>query len=123
MRRAWDRCLPRTLLFDLPELGTLNRKQIAKLVGVAAPQPEIADANTGHRQIWGGRAVVRSALYMALLSATRCNLVIKAFYTRLLAAGKPRKAALIACMRKFLTILNAMLLHHTAWQLTAESSS
>ena len=112
--------LARTLLFDLPELGTLNRKQIAKLVGVA-PLNRDSGRQRGHRQIWGGRAVVRSALYMGTLAATRCNPAIKAFYTRLLAAGKPRKAALIACMRKFLTILNAMLLHHTPWQLTAQS--
>jgi len=108
--------LARTLLFDLPELGTLNRKQIAKLVGVA-PLNRDSGRQRGHRQIWGGRAVVRTALYMGTLAATRYNPVIKAFYERLLVAGKPRKMALIACMRKLLTILNAMMLHQTPWQL------
>ena len=86
------------------------------------PSTEIADANAAIADLGAVRAVVRSALYMGTLAATRCNPAIKStFYTRLLAAGKPRKAALIACMRKFLTILNAMLLHHTPWQLTAQS--
>jgi len=104
-----------TLLAQLPELGTLNRKQIAALVGVA---PLNRDSGTlhGKRTIWGGRASVRSALYMATLVATRHNPVIKAFYQRLLNKGKSKKVALIASMRKLLTILNAMLKHGTPWR-------
>jgi transposase len=104
-----------TLLIDLPELGTLNRKQIAALVGVA---PLNRDSGTlrGRRMVWGGRAHVRTALYMATLSAIRFNPVIRAFYQRLRQAGKPAKVALTACMRKLLTILNAMLKHMTPWR-------
>lgn len=104
-----------TLLAEVPELGTLNRRQIAALVGVA---PLNRDSGTyqGRRAIWGGRARVRGTLYMAALVATRHNVVIRAFYHRLLAAGKPRKVALTACMRKLLTILNAMMKHRTAWK-------
>jgi len=104
-----------TLLAELPELGTLNRRQIAALVGVA---PLNRDSGTlrGKRTVWGGRATVRAALYMAALVATRFNPVIRAFYQRLLAAGKPKKVALTACMRKFLTILNAMIKHRSPWQ-------
>jgi transposase len=104
-----------TLLAELPELGTLGRRQIASLVGVA---PLNRDSGTlrGKRTVWGGRAKVRAALYMAALVATRFNPVLQAFYQRLLAAGKPKKVALIACMRKLLTILNAMLKHRTRWQ-------
>ena len=107
--------LARTLLADLPELGTLNRKQIAALVGVA---PLNRDSGTlrGKRTVWGGRATVRATLYMATLVATRFNPIIKTFYQRLLAVGKPKKVALTACMRKLLTILNAMLKHGTPWQ-------
>ena len=107
--------LSTTLLADLPELGTLNRKKIAALVGVA---PFNRDSGTmrGKRTVWGGRAQVRAALYMGTLAATRHNPVIKAFYTRLLAAGKAKKVALTACMRKLLTILNAMIKNQTAWQ-------
>lgn len=107
--------LATTLLADVPELGTLNRRQVAALVGVA---PLNRDSGTyrGRRAIWGGRAQVRSTLYMAALVATRCNGVIRAFYHRLLAAGKPKKVALTACMRKLLTILNAMMKHRTAWK-------
>lgn len=107
--------LSTTLLADLPELGTLNRKKIAALVGVA---PFNRDSGTmrGKRTVWGGRAQVRAALYMGTLAATRHNPVIKAFYTRLLAAGKVKKVALTACMRKLLTILNAMIKNQTAWQ-------
>ncbi len=103
-----------TLLAELPELGTLNRKQIAALVGVA---PLNRDSGTlrGHRMVWGGRARVRAALYMAALVATRHNPVLRAFYDRLCAAGKPRKVALTACMHKLLTILNALLKHRTPW--------
>lgn len=105
----------RTLLADLPELGRLNRKQIAALVGVA---PLARDSGTlrGKRVVWGGRAPVRAVLYMGALVATRRNTVIRAFYLRLVAAGKPKKVALIACMRKLLTILNAMMRTNTTWQ-------
>lgn len=105
----------RTLLGELPELGTLNRKQIAALVGVA---PRARDSGTwrGKRAIWGGRASVRAALYMSALVAARCNPVIRAFHQRLRSAGKPAKVALTACMRKLLTILNAMLRNGTPWR-------
>jgi transposase len=105
----------RTLLVALPELGTLTRQQIAALVGVA---PLNCDSGTlrGRRIIWGGRAHVRTVLSMGTLVATRYNPRIKAFYARLLAAGKVKKVALTACMHKFLTILNAMLKHRTPWQ-------
>src|SRR5437870_6256762 len=104
-----------TLLLELPELGTLTRQQIAALVGVA---PLNCDSGTmrGRRTIWGGRAHVRTVLYMSTLVATRFNPQIKTFYERLLAAGKVKKVALTACMHKFLTILNAMLKHRTRWQ-------
>lgn len=107
--------LSTTLLADLPELGTLDRRQIAALVGVA---PLNCDSGNfrGKRAIWGGRAKVRATLYMATLVATRHNAVIRAFYQRLCAAGKEKKVALTACMRKFLTILNAMLKHRTPWR-------
>lgn len=108
----------RTLIGDLPELGTLPRKQIAALVGVA---PLAHDSGTlkGKRLVWGGRAPVRAVLYMAALVATRRNPVIRDFYQRLLTAGKPKKVALTACMRKLLTILNAMLRANTLWRHTA----
>ena len=104
-----------TLLAYLPELGALDRRQIAALVGVA---PFNRDSGTmrGRRTIWGGRARVRAALYMGALVATRHNPVIKDFYLRLLAAGKPKKLALTACMRKLLVILNSMLKHRSAWR-------
>lgn len=104
-----------TLLAELPELGRLTRRQIAALVGVA---PLARDSGTlrGRRTVWGGRRQVRPVLYMATLAATRWNPVIRAFYQRLRAAGKPPKVALVACMRKLLTILNAMLRHQHAWQ-------
>jgi transposase len=106
--------LSRTLVAELPELGTLTRHQIAALVGVA---PLNRDSGTlrGRRTIWGGRAVVRAALYMATLTAVRWNPVLRAFYQRLRAAGKAPKVALVACMRKLLTILNAMVKHRTLW--------
>jgi transposase len=106
--------LSTTLLANLPELGTLTRHQIAALVGVA---PLNRDSGTlrGKRTVWGGRAHVRTALYMGTLVATRFNPVIKAFYQRLCAAGKAKKVALTACMRKLLTILNAMVRHRTPW--------
>lgn len=105
----------RTLLAELPELGTLSRQAVAKLVGVA---PLNADSGQwrGHRRIWGGRAVVRSALYMAALVATRRNAVIRAFYHRLVARGKAKKSALIACARKLLTILNHLLRTGEPWR-------
>lgn len=104
-----------TLVAALPELGQLSRKQIAKLVGIA-PLNRDSGRRHGHRMVWGGRAEVRSTLYMATLVATRHNPVIRTRYERLLAAGKPKKVALVACMRTLLTILNAMLKHHTAWR-------
>jgi transposase len=106
--------LSRTLIGELPELGTLPRKQIAALVGVA---PLARDSGTlkHKRLVWGGRAPVRAALFMAALVGTRCNPVLRVFYRRLLAAGKPKKVALTACMRKLLTILNAMMRTNTPW--------
>jgi len=104
----------RTLLADVPELGTLNRKKIAALVGVA-PFNHDSGHLRGKRHIQGGRPAVRSVLYMATLAAIRSNPVIKAFYDRLLTAGKEKKVAIVACMRKLLTILNAMLRHRQAW--------
>lgn len=103
-----------TLVAELPELGNLNRKQIAALVGVA---PLNRDSGTlrGKRTVWGGRAPVRAALYMGTLVATRYNPAIRLFYLRLKAAGKTAKVALTACMRKLLTILNAMVKHQTPW--------
>jgi len=103
-----------TLLIELPELGTLNRRKIAALVGVA---PLNRDSGTlrGKRTVWGGRAKLRSVLYMAALVGVRCNPVLAAFYQRLLSVGKVKKVALVACMRKLLTILNAMLGSMTVW--------
>jgi transposase len=103
-----------TLLADLPELGRLSRREIAKLVGVA---PLSRDSGTlrGRRFVHGGRATVRAVLYMAALVATRRNPVIRAFYARLLAVGKPKKLALVACMRKLLTILNTMARTGQSW--------
>ena len=104
----------RTLLAELPELGRLNRRAIAKLVGIA-PMSRDSGRWRGQRTIQGGRATVRAAMYMATLVATRANPVIRAFYQRLLALGKPKKVALIACMRKLLTILNHMLRTRQPW--------
>ena len=103
-----------TLLAYLPELGTLNRRQVAALVGVA---PFNRDSGTlrGKRTVWGGRARIRAALYMGALVGSRFNPVIRDFYQRLLAAGKPKKLALTACMRKLLVILNSMLKHCSPW--------
>lgn len=105
----------RTLLLDLPELGTLSRQRIAALVGVA---PFNCDSGTmrGRRAIWGGRAPLRATLYMATLVAVRHNPVLHACYEPLLAVGKAKQVALVACMRKLLTILNAMVKHQTPWQ-------
>ena len=104
-----------TLLADLPELGRLTRREIAKLVGVA---PLSRDSGTfgGRRFVQGGRATVRAVLYMAALVATRRNAVIRAFYQRLIAVGKPKKLALVACMRKLLTMLNVIVRTHTPWR-------
>jgi len=113
--------LARTLVADLPELGTLNRRQIAALVGLA-PFNNDSGQHRGQRRVFGGRAPVRATLYMATLAATRCNATIGAFYARLLAAGKKPKVALVACMRKFLTILNAMLKHGTPWNAEVQSA-
>jgi transposase len=107
--------LARTLLAEVPELGALTHKRLAALVGVA---PLNRDSGTfrGRRGIWGGRADVRAALYMGALVAARRNPVVREFYERLLAAGKPKKVALVACMRKLLAILNAVLKHRTPWR-------
>ena len=102
------------LLAQLPELGTLNRRQIAALVGVA---PFNRDSGTvrGKRRVWGGRARIRAVLYMGALVDSRFNPVIRDFYQRLLAAGKPKKVALTACMRKLLVILNSMIKRRSPW--------
>jgi transposase len=104
-----------TLMSSLPELGRLNRKQIASLVGVA-PLNRDSGVYRGKRTTWGGRARVRAPLYMATLAATRWNPVIKVYYERLIRAGKEQKVALTACMRKLLIILNAMVRDNRAWQ-------
>jgi len=104
----------RTLLAELPELGQLDRRTIAALVGVA-PMNRDSGRFRGKRMIWGGRASVRQALYMAALVASRYNAPLRTFYQRLQAAGKPKKLALVAVMRKLLTILNAMVKHNTEW--------
>jgi len=104
-----------SLLADLPELGTLSSKQIAALVGVA-PMNRDSGRWRGKRVVWGGRANVRAALYMPTVVAVRWNPMLREFYQRLVAAGKPKKVALVACMRKLLVILNAMLKHRTPWQ-------
>lgn len=103
-----------TLMTSLPELGALDRRSIAALVGVA-PFNRDSGAFRGRRAIWGGRAHVRHILFMAAISAIRSNPVIKTFYERLIARGKPHKVAVIACMRKMLTILNAMARSNTPW--------
>jgi transposase len=107
--------LSRTLLSFVPELGNLSKKQIAALIGVA-PLNRDSGTQRGRRVIWGGRAQVRSVLYMATLAAARTNPTIRAFYSRLTAAGKLPKVALVACMRKLLTILNAMVCNRTPWK-------
>lgn len=103
-----------TLLSELPELGSLNRKKMAALAGVA-PFNRDSGKMRGKRTIWGGRKNVRTALYMATLVATRYNPILKAYYNHLLEAGKLKKVALIACMHKLLSILNAMLKTKTKW--------
>ena len=103
-----------TLLSELPELGTLSRSKIAKLVGVA-PFIQQSGKSDGKRRTRGGRGTVRKVLYMAALVATQKNLVIKRFYIRLVSNGKPKKLAIIACMRKLLTMLNDMVRQNTLW--------
>ena len=104
-----------SLIADLPELGHLNRHEIAALVGVA-PFNRDSGRQRGKRSIWGGRAPVRNTLYMATLTATRCNPMIKPFYQKLIQAGKPHKVAMTAWMRKFIVILNTMMKNQTSWQ-------
>lgn len=120
-RAAWLQSIPgigpvtaATLLAELPELGTLNRKQVAALVGVA---PFNRDSGTwrGARSVWGGRAAVRAVLYMATLTASRTQPQLRAFYQRLLAAGKPPKVALTACLRKLVVLCNALCKQQAAW--------
>jgi transposase len=107
--------ISRTLLAELPELGCLNRKQIAALVGVA-PLNWDSGLMRGRRIIWGGRADVRTSLYMAAVTASRCNSVIRDFYKRLRAAGKPANVALVASIRKLLVILNAIIKNRVPWR-------
>lgn len=104
-----------SLLAELPELGQLSRREISALVGVC-PFNRDSGGHRGRRAIWGGRASIRAVLYMAALVSSRYNPVIKAFYQRLLAAGKVKKVALVACMRKLLVILNAMVKSNTPWR-------
>jgi transposase len=108
----------RTLLAELPELGTLDRRRLAALVGVA-PMNHDSGTRRGHRSVGGGRATMRATLYMAALVAARVNPVIRRLYVRLRAAGRPAKVALTACMRKLLTILNAILRDRKAWEASA----
>jgi transposase len=103
-----------TLVALLPELGRLNRKQVAALVGVA-PYDFDSGLLKGARRIWGGRATVRHVLYMAAMSASQHNPALKVFHDRLKAAGKEPKVALVAVMRKMITILNAMVRDDTVW--------
>lgn len=105
-----------TLLAKCPELGVLNRREIAKLTGVA-PLANDSGKHRGKRFIWGGRADVRAVLYMAAVSAIRCNPAIRAFADRLKQAGKPPKVVIVACMRKLLTIMNSMLKNNAPWSL------
>lgn len=103
-----------TLLASLPELGTLGRREISALAGVA-PFNRDSGGWSGKRSVYGGRAAARGALYMAALVGTRFNPTLKVFYQRLRAAGKPAKVALVACMRKLLTIINSMIRHRQCW--------
>lgn len=107
--------LARTLLAELPELGTITHKRLSSLVGVA-PFNRDSGKIRGKREVWGGRAPVRATLYMGALVATRHNPTLKEFYERLLAAGKPKKVALVACMRKLLSILNAVMRDRAIWR-------
>ena len=107
--------LARTLLAELPELGTITHKRLSSLVGVAPFNRDSGKAR-GRREVWGGRAPVRAVLYMSALVATRHNPLIKEFYERLLSSGKPKKVALVACMRKLLSILNAVMRDRAIWR-------
>jgi len=107
--------LARTLLAELPELGTLTHRRLSALVGVA-PFNFDSGKFRGRRMVWGGRARVRATLYMAALGASRHNPAVRAFYERLVAAGKPKKVALVACMRKLLSILNAVMRDRIPWR-------
>jgi transposase len=109
------RVLSRTLLAELGELGEITHKRLCALVGVA-PFNRDSGQRSGKREAWGGRAPVRATLYMGTLVATRFNPVIKEFYERLLSAGKPKKVALVACMRKLLSILNALMRDRAVWR-------
>ena len=102
------------MLAKCPELGTLNRREIAALTGVA-PLANDSGKHRGKRFVWGGRADVRAVLYMATVTAIRCNDPIKAFAERLKKTGKPPKVVIVACMRKLLTIMNSMLKNNTPW--------
>jgi transposase len=112
------RIVAATLLAELPELGRLNRRQIAALVGVA-PLNHDSGTLVGRRVTWGGRASVRSALYMAVLNSIRYGIGVAPFYQRLVAAGKAKKLAIVACMRKLLVAINAMVRDASPWQLRA----
>ncbi len=114
--------LSSTLIAELPELGTLSRREIATLVGVA-PLNRDSGKHRGERSIWGGRCRVRRPLYMATLSAVQFNPVIRRFYDRLISYGKLKKVALTACMRKLLIILNAMMKHRSSWSCINPSTS
>ncbi len=123
-RAAWLPSIPgigpvtaAVLLAEVPELGTCSRQQVAALVGVA-PCNRDSGAWRGRRSCWGGRAQVRAALYMAALTATRVNPTLRACYQRLIAAGKPPKVALVACMRKLLVLCNALCKYQTTWDPT-----
>ena len=107
--------LSATLLADVPELGKLSHKQLAALIGVA-PLNRDSGRWRGQRSVWGGRGHVRAVLYMATARAVRCNPVLEALYERLVRVGKPRKVALVACMRKLLRICNAVIAHQLAWR-------
>jgi len=109
------RVVATTLLAELPELGTLNRRQVGALVGVC-PFSRDSGSRRGKRLIWGGRSSVRAALYMAALCATRFNPVIKAFYQHLVGVGKHKKVAIVACMRKLLVTMNVMIRTDTSWK-------
>lgn len=108
--------LCRTLMAELPELGSLSPRELSALVGVAPLNRDSGTLLRGRRTVWGGRARVREALYMGALIASRHNPQIKEFYERLLASGKPKKVALVACMRKLLLILNAVMRDRTPWR-------
>jgi len=111
----------RALIAELPELGKLDHKQLAKLVGIA-PRNRDSGKFQGRRSIGGGRGTVRAALYMAAFVGSKHNTLLKAFFDRLVAAGKPRKLALIACMNKLLGILNAMVRNGTTWKIPCQNA-